>query len=116
MIELEGPIDLIDCDEELEVFRDGNVVYKDGKPVKINKSDLCIICNVQPLGGKDLMMVPEGDRYKEQYILYTKGEPLKANDRVVRLCKNYQVQTLESWGSYQKARIMAVDVGVYSND
>ena len=116
MIELQGPMDIINYDENLEVFRDGEVVYVDGKPKKLDKASLKIVCNVQLLGGKELLMVPEGDRYKEQYSLYVKDMPLKDNDRVIRNCKNYQVQNLENWGSYQKGRIVLIDVGVYSND
>jgi hypothetical protein len=116
MIELQDTIDMIIGDETLEAFRDGDVIYIDGKPQKINKTKFCFDCNVQPLGGRDLLMVPEGDRYKEMYNLWTKGMPLKDNDRIKRLGKFYQVQSLENWGSYQKAKIMLDDTGEFSND
>ena len=116
MIGLEGEIDLIDYDEQLDVSRDGGVVYVDGKPVKLDKTFFQITCNVQPLSGRELLMVPEGDRAKESYAVYTRGMPLKINDRIKRFDKYFQVQALENWGSYQKGRIMLDDVGAYSND
>lgn len=116
MIALEGEIEIIDCDETLKVYREGIVTYVDGKPVKLNKTCYEITCNVQPLGGRDLLLVPEGDRYKESYVLFIRGMPAKENDRVTRCGKNFQLQTLEPWGSYQRAIIILDDVGVYSND
>jgi hypothetical protein len=71
MIELEGPIDIIEGDETLEVNRDGKVYIVDGKPVKPTSTTFKITCSVQPMGSRDLLMVPEGDRYKEQYFVWS---------------------------------------------
>jgi hypothetical protein len=115
MIHLEWPIEIIDHDEVLDVFRSNQPLYVEGKIHHYQNSKFKVICNVQPIG-RDLLLVPEGDRYKEQYTIYAKHLLLKDNDRICRDNKNYQVQNVEDWGSYQKARIMLDDVGEYSND
>lgn len=112
MRSLEGSSQIIDGDEVLSVYRQGPVTYADGKPVAKTETYLTITASVQPMDGRDLLLVPEGDRFKEQLVLFVRGEPLQINDRVLRAGVNYQVQSLESWGSYQQARIMRMDVGV----
>ena len=115
---LSGPSNIITGDETLDVVREGtslggNVNYVDGKLVKTNPLKFCIICNVQPLTGKDLLLVPEGDRYTDQLWVWMNQQqtPLLTNDMVLRQGRTYQVQSAENWGSYTKARIMKVDVG-----
>ncbi len=100
-------------DETLLVVRIGKVDYVDGKPVRSNEEKYDLVCNVQPMNGKDLLLVPEMDRYKEQYWIFTPKLdcPLRLNDRVVRCGVNFQTQSTEDWGSYIRARIMRVDVG-----
>lgn len=115
---LSGQSTILTGDETLPVWREGvevpeNVVYVDGKPIKRNGFSFEITCNVQPLAGRDLLIVPELDRFKEQWIVFMNQEqrPLLVNDRVIRNGINYQVQTTENWGSYTKARIMRIDTG-----
>jgi|WetSurMetagenome_2_1015567.scaffolds.fasta_scaffold112317_3 hypothetical protein len=123
---LSGPSQIITGDETLTILRQGidipdNVVYVDGKPVRRNPETFKIICNVQPLNGRDLLLVPEADRYKEQWWVYMNNEekPLHDNDIAQRVeeddltgsVKNYQVQSVEAWGSFTRARIMRIDVG-----
>lgn len=113
MIRLQGPSQIIDYDEELSVVREGEVIYLEGKPIKRKILDFTITCNVQPMDGKDLLLVPEADRYKEQYTLFTNNceIPLRDNDRVIRNGVNFQTQNVQNWGSFQECRIMKVDVG-----
>ena len=122
MIKLKRPVKIITGDEKLEVTREGtnipsDVQYVDGKPVKIAPECFQIICNIQPLGGRDLQLVPEMDRIKEQFWVWTnqKQKPLLVNDIVARSGLFYQVQTAENWGSYSKCRIMRIDVGPLAN-
>lgn len=110
MIQLQAPSQMIANDENLQVLRTAKVAYVDGKPNPGNIEKLNIKCTVQPLSGKDLLIVPEGDRFKEQYWLWTTCEVLD-NDQVVRCGKNYQVQTVQIWGSFRQVRIMRIDVG-----
>lgn len=116
--QLSGPSTIITGDETLTVTREGtvlgtNINYVDGKLVKTNPVVFCITCNVQPLNGKDLLLVPEGDRYSDQLWVWMnqKQTPLLTNDMVERNGRTYQVQSAEDWGSYTRARIMKVDVG-----
>lgn len=110
MIKLQGKSQIITKDESVDVFRDGCVTYVDGKPAKGEPEKFKVKGNFQPLSGRDLMMVPEGDRFKEQIWLYT-ADLMKINDRVVRCGVNYQAQTVNAWGSYSQVRLMRIDVG-----
>lgn len=117
MIQLYGPSRIISKDEVLEVFRDSSVRLVAGKPVKGPPQSFKLQCNVQPMNGYELNLVPEGDRHTENLWLYTNelSTPLKSNDRVSRGGVNYQVQAVETWGhapnGYQRCRIMRIDVG-----
>ena len=135
MIQLSGPSQIITGDEILTVFREGpfnqspielsDSVYLDGKPVKRGITTFTITCTTQPITGRDLLMVPEGDRYKENYWLWqnvttpvNQASPPAAliiNDRVIMNNINYQVQEVQPWGSFQQCRIMRTDTGPFSN-
>lgn len=126
MWKLQGPSRIINYDECLWVFRNGLVDYVDGKPVFPQPIEFKMTCNVQPMTGRDLMLVPEGDRYKEQYWVWMnqRDKPLEINDRVQRrglddnnkeTRVNFQVQEIQNWGSYTRARIMRIDVGPNKN-
>lgn len=122
MIGLQGPSYIIENDETLCVTRIGTVIYQDGKPIDRNLIEFNITCNIQPLNGRDLTLVPEGDRYKEQYWIWMNNSesPLEINDKVCRkgldktnrpALVKFQVQEVQHWGSYTRARIMRLDVG-----
>jgi hypothetical protein len=126
MIQLFDQVDIIIDDETLLVTREGETVWKDGKPFKREIIEFPITCNVQPLNGRDLQMVPEGDRYKEQYWVFMNQEqkPVQTNDKVVRpgVLQNskpakvlFQVQEVQNWGSFTQARIVRIDVGPDAN-
>jgi len=113
MIDLQAPVDIINLDEVLLVHRVDRTFVKDGKFVQKNFEPYELVANVQPMNGRDLLMVPEADRYREQYWVFTEqNEKVPAlNDIVVRAQVNFQVQSVENWGSYSKFRMMRVDVG-----
>lgn len=131
MIKLFGKSQILGKDEKLAVFREGtavpqNVVIVDGKPVKRNGMSFSIQGTIQPMNGRDLLLVPEGDRFKEQYWVYAQNctivvndgldiqdlpTQLLVNDQITRLGVNFQVQEVEDWGSFCRARIMRVDTG-----
>ena len=126
MIALQGPSQIITNDEVLNVVRVGQLIYQDGKPLQRAVFNFQIICNVQPLEGRQLLLVPEGDRYKEQYWVWMNQceLPLEINDKILRPgldLKNqptlvpYQVQQIENWGSYTQARMVRIDVGPSEN-
>jgi hypothetical protein len=116
MYQMKGTSRLLTHDEILPVLReggldDGSVVYVDGKPVKRAPLTFSIRCNVQPMSGRDLMRVPEADRFREQYSLWTYDVRLRVNDKLLRLGAVYNVEASEPWGRYVKARMLQVDVG-----
>jgi hypothetical protein len=116
MIGLQGPSQIINNDERLEILRydTAEIRWVDGLPVRGPETRLWVECNIQPLNARDLLIVPEGDRHKEQYNLWTqKCDPSRVlvNDTVIRDGKYFQVQGTENWGSYTKARIMLIDAG-----
>ena len=120
MIGLEGRYDLMDCDEALACLREGTSVgaqvsYVDGKLVKVAPVTFTIICNVQPMSGQSLKLVPEGDRYSDGLMLWvpqTAGMTMiLANDKVLRNGSVYQVQSANDWGDYTQAGLQRVDVG-----
>lgn len=111
--------------EIIEVHRPASTQYVDGKPIERPERAARIKASVQPLSGRDLLLVPEAHRFKEQYYVYTLGDiqgrdlvrlPDDGNVALNRLSPlkfnvNYQVQSVEYWASYRKARIMRVDTG-----
>lgn len=118
MIKLQGKSRIIAYDEKVTACRECRVIYVDGKPVKKDLESFEVICNVQPLNGRELLLVPEGDRDLEQYNLFAEKLqfPLMVNDRIIRQGVNYQVQIIEDWGSFIKVRIVKNDVGPTSID
>ena len=131
MIKLQGPSTIITKDESFTVTREGQVIILDGKPIKRGLMTFSVSGNIQPMNGRELLLVPEGDRFKEQYWLFynnssivvnqgleieTNPTSIIVNDRVTRLGVNFQVQNVENWGTYAKARIMRDDVGVYATN
>ena len=110
MIKLQGPMRAIQNDERLKVERKSGTQWIDGKLSPGQTSAFSIRANVQPLDGRQLLLVPEGDRTKEQYWLYTATE-VRLGDQVVRCGVNFQIQQVENWGSFFMARIMRIDVG-----
>lgn len=129
-IKLFGRSQIMTKDETLPVIRQGtaipqNVDYIDGKPVKRLQVTFSVCCNVQPLNQRELLLVPELDRYKEQLWLYfingsfivNQGletesiSTLLIQDQVTRLGAIYFVQAVENWGSYARARVMRLDTG-----
>jgi len=117
MIKLRGHSRIIQCDETVQAVRLGETTYKDGLAVHRNPETFDIKCNCQPLSDRDLMLVPEGDRFKENWWLWSMkdSKPIKLNDRIIRNGINYQVQGVGDWGSYNKCRLVRIDVGSHSN-
>jgi len=122
---LDGPLELLDCDERLTVVRQGRVVdtdiaYEDGVAVALRPPDTFeIICTIQPLNGRDLLLVPEAFRDKETYWLWVRhqagdasGPAIDVADVVLRNGTAFQVQSAENWGSYSRCMLAAIDVGL----
>jgi len=126
---LDGPVELLDCDEVLQVKRQGRVVdsdvaYLDGLPVALHVPlTFEVAGTVQPMGGKDLLLVPEVFRDKETLWLWASHPDPDSLDPVIDVTdivthknKLYQVQTCEDWGSYSRCMLVAMDIGLPSED
>ena len=122
MIPLFGDVALMECDETLWVMREGgpdgtDIPIVDGKPVKRSPWWYSIACNVQPVSGKELLLMPEGDRFRDQFNAYQQADPgesrevLRVNDKVCRAGKFWVVQQVTHWGSYVIGRFVRIDVG-----
>lgn len=113
MIPLYGRSQIMNHDEKLTVSRVGRTIYIDGKPKHMDTVSFEIVGNVQPLNARDLLLVPEGDRHKEQYYIYSEKSTraMEVNDTVIRSGAKYQTQSIEDWGSFLRARIMRIDIG-----
>lgn len=112
MTQLQGQSQLIGSSQQLACFAPGCVQYVDGKPVRMPDVERFVRANVQPLSGRELLLVPEGDRHKEQYWAFVQlPDVLKVQDRIIFRNVSFQVQASEFWDSYTKARMVRIDVG-----
>lgn len=112
---LQGPSRIIRNDETLTVQLYAKE-YVDGKLQTRRTDEFQIRGNVQPLSDRELLIVPEHQRFREQYYVYTdEQKQIEAGSIVIRGVLQYQVQAIGYWGSYQRLRIMRVDVGQEAN-
>lgn len=120
MWQFRRPSRIMTGDETLLLVRDGAVQYVNGLPEPASIQDpIPILCNVQPLGDKDLMLLPEGERTEEQFWLYVPpGQSVvpEVNDKIIRPPALYQIQAVRDWETFQKVRIKRIDTGVYGDD
>lgn len=115
MYKMKGKSSIITRDESLTIFRETNPAYEDGVAVNQPSTQLSVKCNVQPLSGRELQLVPEGDRFREQYWVWAYPETaIRTGDRIERKGKKFEVQSAESWGSYVRARMALIDAGKYA--
>ena len=104
--------EVLTCRAYNKVLGDG-VHIVDGKRIYLQYEEFQFLANCQTTTGDDLLLVPEGDRFNEQLILYVTQRQERfpdVNDLVYR-DDWYKVQALEDWASYAKLRIQRVDVG-----
>lgn len=113
---------LIGSDERVVVYREGTALggdapvnYVAGKPQKRAPVVFAVRGTWQPTAGRDLLLMPEGDRGREAWTVWSYPDPLgrclDVNDKVPRGARVFQVQSAEPWGSYVKASLIRVDVG-----
>lgn len=95
------------------VQRPTAVDFVDGKPVTAGVSSFDAQGSIQPLSGRELNILPEGDRIKEQVWVYT-ATALLLNDIVTYRGARYQTQTVERWTGYVRCRAVRIDVGEHA--
>ena len=79
--------------ESLTLKRRASGSYVSGHYVQGSESTSTIYANVQPLSGEQILQLPEADRKKEGYSLFSEDE-MRVNDIIVRDSKNYEIQTV----------------------
>lgn len=128
MWQLDGPLELLECDELVDVVRQGRIApddvqYIDGLPTSPHPpTRVTITATLQPMGGRDLMLLPEGFRDKDTLWLWqahrTQAQDvlrLDVADIVLHGPKGYQVQSAEDWGSYSRCMLVGIDLGAYQS-
>jgi hypothetical protein len=100
--------------DTIRVVNIGRTIQRNGKPVHLDITYYEVTCSVQPFGGLEVLLVPEGDRQKDMYWVYLQEDsnrPIVVNQTVIYNSLNFQVQKVEQWGSYQRIKIVRLDVG-----
>ncbi len=126
MWQLDDIHELLETDETLVCIRQGgvvpgNVTYVDGvATATLPAATFEIVCTIQPMGGRDLLLVDEAFRQKDMLSCWQAHRTaaqdvvrLDVADIVLFRNKAYQVQGAEDWQSYTKASLCAIDVGSY---
>lgn len=118
MYQLSQTPNIILGDELATIIRDrgdatASVIYLNGQPVRRQPITFQLRCNVQPLSGADLAILPEGERLENSFSIWAwSGENFLAiGDKVILGTDTFQVQGAEDWGSYVKGRAVRIDVG-----
>lgn len=78
---------------------------------------LQVLASEQPVNGKDIERIPEGDRVREVRKLYAAQELRPHNERtgaeadvITIRGQEFQVSTVERWQSYWKCLIVSLEV------
>lgn len=108
---LEAGVRLMERSEELVFERPGfgKAVFRNGFSVPGPSETFKDKASIQPLTGKDLLRLEEGDRRRQHVWIYTRAE-LRVGDVVTRKKEKFEVQTVEDWGPFRKARAVLEDV------
>lgn len=107
---LSEKVNLLAGATKLNAKRKGKLVYEKGQPVFGTDSTFQILANVQPVIGRELLQVPEGERDRQHFFVFTRDK-LCAEDIVTWCGCDHEVRVVESWGPYYKARMALIDVG-----
>ena len=92
--------------ESIKFKREGSGgTYVKGHRVSAPDTSTTIKANIQPLGGSDLLQLPESDRLREPLRFYTKVE-LKEGDLIERVFngREYEIQRLGNWSVFGRLR------------
>lgn len=100
---------LMKCTETVCVERMSKATYVKGRPSLEECEKFDILANIQPVTGRELLMVPEGERSRNHLDVFTETR-LKPKDVVVRFGERFEVHFVEEWGPYFKARVRGTDV------
>lgn len=99
--------------EAITVTRTAVGSYVAGRYVPGSAQDMDAAGNIQPLTGKELLQLPEGERQRQAKKIYT-AFALENGDVVTRADGiRYEVQAVEDWTEFNqphyKARLMRIE-------
>jgi hypothetical protein len=99
--------------EAITVTRSAQGSYVSGRFVPGAPTVTTAAGNVQPLSGKELLLLPEGERQRQVVKIYT-GFALESGDIVTRADGiQYDVQAVENWTAFAqphfKARLTRIE-------
>jgi hypothetical protein len=99
--------------EPITVTRAEQGSYASGRFVAGDTQEYTAAGNIQPLNGKELLQLPEGNRQRQALKIYT-AFALENNDTVTRADDvQYETQAVEDWTAFNqphyKARLMRIE-------
>ena len=83
------------CRKAKGAYVDG--FYSDGKSCEFD-----IVASIQPLTGREILQVPEGDRLREHFNIFSEFK-MQVNDVMIKDSLKYEVQKVEDWNEYTKS-------------
>jgi len=83
--------------------------YVNGHFVPGAESSSSIEASVQPLTGSEILQLPEADRKKEVWKVFSESEIL-ANDTITKSSKNYEVRSVRDFSVHSISHYEAVMV------
>lgn len=96
--------------DDVIITRSSEGTYRKGRYVESDEENqFCIKASIQPAKGDQILQVSENDRDKQILIVYSSFQMIK-NDIMTRDEKEYEIQKVESWGSYTKSMAVLQDV------
>lgn len=93
-----------------------NPATGDPRPPQVIK-DCIIRASVQPVSGREILQVPEGDRFREHIFIYT-HEDIQRDDTIIYNKREFEVQIVHDWEdqglqlAHKRARAVLKDVNI----
>jgi len=104
-------IGLMQMGETLSITRYTKWEYVKGRPQAEKADGIIVKGSVQPLTGSEILKLEEGERTREHYWCWTKGD-IKKKDLVTFNSNCFEVQVVEDWLNHKKARMVKIDVDI----
>lgn len=100
---------LIAKGQKLQVTRSKGTDFEKGRPVSRGVEAYAIKGNIQPLTGAELLRLDEGQRTRDRANIWTQFS-LAVKDIITWNGIRFEVEAVENWQSYYKARVAKIDV------
>jgi len=111
LYDFDEDIDIVNDGEDVTVSRQAEGVYINGEYVRdVSKTKTYIArCSVQPATGDVLLHVPENERDKQHFIVFSDFK-FKKDDNIERDSKNYKMRFVKDWNVYTENLMVLIDV------